>query len=178
MENSDGVGLLITKNKIVFISNEDEETITKFKWNATIHGNKFYATRYEYKPSGNRMIYMHRMIMGVNGGEVDHINGDPLDNRRENLRVVTHQQNHFNMKKMSTIASSKYRGVCWSKDHQSWIVQIRHNGHSRLVTCIESEKIAAMIYDLLAIDRFGEYANLNFPELRRFCDFAKSLKGE
>ncbi|MES2766489.1 MAG: HNH endonuclease, partial [Bacteroidota bacterium] len=68
--------------------------------------------------------------------EVDHINGDTLDNRRENLRLVTHQQNLFNQRAQEG-CSSKYRGVYKSSTTAGWTVQIKHNGRVRTIHGIE-----------------------------------------
>jgi len=96
--------------------------------------------------------------------DVDHINGDSLDNRRCNLRFVTHQQNLMNQAPQSG-CSSKYKGVYLNKKLNSWVVQIKYRGRMRSITGIQNEKIADMIYDLLALDRFKEFAKFNFPEM-------------
>jgi hypothetical protein len=59
---------------------------------------------------------------------------------------------------------SKFKGVYWSTNDNSWVVQIKENGRYRTIHGIQSEDIAGMIYDLLALDRFKEYARFNNPK--------------
>lgn len=71
--------------------------------------------------------YVHRDILGAKKGEsVDHINGNTLDNRKENLRICTHQQNMCNQK-TRTDNKSNVKGVYWSEERQKWCVQIAAN---------------------------------------------------
>lgn len=92
------------------VSNEDYETLKNKKW--YIRSNDGYVCRNEtlkgqivkaenYRKTKQRSILLHRFIMGMDGGNVryvvDHINGDKLDNRRENLRIVTVAQNLWNV---------------------------------------------------------------------------------
>jgi hypothetical protein len=72
--------------------------------------------------------YLHRHLMGLRPGDkrqVDHINGDRLDNRRVNLRVVTEQENKRGYR--TARASSGHRGVVWDKRNQRWRVQVQRN---------------------------------------------------
>jgi hypothetical protein len=70
-------------------------------------------------------ILLHRFILNAKKGEiVDHINMNPLDNRRENLRIVTKSQNMQNRKKQSNNTSG-HKGVSWSKKDKKWRATIR-----------------------------------------------------
>jgi hypothetical protein len=72
--------------------------------------------------------YVHREIMGAKKGEsVDHINGNKLDNRKENLRICTHTENMWNTKKPKTNKSG-IKGVHWQEDRQKWSAQISYKG--------------------------------------------------
>lgn len=88
----------LTQGYITVVSNEDYKTLKKFKWCVSRSGKKGKAQKYgepyavTYK--GGRKQYMHRMIMGdPENAIVDHINHQSLDNRRENLRVVSRSEN-------------------------------------------------------------------------------------
>lgn len=158
----------LTRGKVAKVSPEDYDELSKFKWHATTTHNGNYAARCVRKSDTKRAVnvYMHRQILKAcdsNEFEVDHINGDPLDNRRENLRLVEHHQNAKNQTCQDNV-SSKFKGVYWSTNDNSWVVQIKENGRYRTIHGIQSEDIAGMIYDLLALDRFKEYARFNNPK--------------
>jgi hypothetical protein len=119
---------------------------------------------------------MHQQIMKVGKGvNIDHRDGDGLDNRKLNLRVATNAQNSRNSRKRTGNVSSKYKGVSWHKRDKVWQVYIRYEG--RLI-CIGSHKSdvvdgvdvgeikAGKDYDGAAIKYFGAFARLNFPEER------------
>jgi len=99
----------------------------------------------------DRSIKIHQFILGIKKGkEIDHINGDILDNRIENLRYVTHQQNMFNMKPST---KRPYRGVSWDKTRGKWKSEIMKDGKAKylgryelLNDAIESRKRAEKIY--------------------------------
>lgn len=104
---------------------------------------------------------MHRIIMQApDGVEVDHINGNTLDNRRENLRLATHQQNSWNQKKR-TGSRSAFKGVCWHGQNSKWRARIKVSGKEIALGCYASEVEAAKAYNAAAIKHFGEFARLN-----------------
>lgn len=91
-----------------------------------------YAYRELRGFSPRRTVLLHREIAGLvpgDGREVDHLNRDRLDNRRVNLRVVTHAENQQNMSSHRGSAS-KYRGVSWQSDRQRWLAQATINGRT------------------------------------------------
>jgi hypothetical protein len=103
---------------------------------------------------------MHRLIINAPlGKEVDHINGDSLDNRRDNLRLCTRQQNCCN-RKHQIKAKSKYKGVHPRKD--KWAAVIRFKKRLRHIGVFETEVAAAMAYDDKARELFGDFAFTNF----------------
>lgn len=106
-------------------------------------------------------IQMHRLIKETNL-EVDHINGNSLDNRVENLRVVTHQQNVWNIRKIPKNKSG-YRGVSYLSRKRKWQATICHKGKTVFLGYFDDKESAARAYDLKAISLRGEFAILNFP---------------
>lgn len=108
---------------------------------------------------------LHRFILDVpNGMVVDHINRDKSDNRRENLRVCTQAENVRNSKRTSGL--SKYKGVQLNKKYNKWTATINFLGVKKQIGTYIDEIEAAKAYDKKALELFGEFAYLNFPELK------------
>lgn len=126
------------------------------------------ATRYHYVATvGKDPILLHRFLTGAATGMcVDHINGDPLDNRRENLRVCTHAQNMLNKKKNSN-SKNRFKGVTRSRHPNSWCASIgsKRAKSFRYLGYFRSEELAAAMYDIAAVLTYGEFACLNFPHV-------------
>ena len=109
-----------------------------------------------------KIIFMHSIILPApNGFVVDHINGNRLDNRRENLRLVTVQQNNFNRRSNINYCSSRYKGVFWIEERQLWRSSIKLNGKSTNLGYFRSEEDAASAYNFYAVKLFGSFARLN-----------------
>ena len=110
-----------------------------------------------------RTVLLHRLLMNTpEGFETDHINGNKLDNRKSNLRICTRSQNQHNQKPRT--GSSKYKGVCWYKPVEKWLAQIRSSGKKKHIGLFSDEKEAALAYNSVARELFGEYARLNIVE--------------
>lgn len=106
-----------------------------------------------------RMLYLHREIMAPPGGmEVDHRNGDPLDCRRANLRLATHEQNTRNGR-MRISNTSGYKGV--SRTPGGWRACISSGGRQIALGIFASRWDAAGAYDGAALSIFREFARLN-----------------
>lgn len=102
------------------VDTADIEHVSQFRWHTDANG---YAMR--YLPERRGHISMHRDLLGLSAGddrECDHINRNKLDNRRNNLRVVTHSQNGQNLPVFPSV--SKYRGVDWLKRNGKWRARI------------------------------------------------------
>lgn len=156
----------LTRGKEAVVSSEDYDSLMSQRtWYCTVAG---YAIS-TLSAAGNAKIYMHRAIAErmagqpiPDGYEVDHINGNRLDNRRENLRLVTHSQNMMNASSRQN-RSSKYKGVSWDKVNRRWRAVIFLNKKQTSLGRHDSEEAAAKAYDAKAKELFGEYARLNFP---------------
>ena len=95
--------------------------------------------------------------------EIDHINGDKLDNRRRNLRLCTHQQNAFNQKRRRTNTSG-YIGVSYARGRGCFEAYIHHHGRKHHLGVFPDALLAARTRDCVARLLFGEYARLNFQK--------------
>jgi hypothetical protein len=113
-------------------------------------------TTYAHRVIAERMI--GRKLLGAE--RVDHINGNGTDNRRENLRVVTHAQNLMNRPGWRK-SSSKYKGVTFYKRDQKWQAKICPSGKTMHLGYFDQELDAAKAYNAAAMQHFGKYAVLN-----------------
>jgi hypothetical protein len=120
---------------------------------------KYYAKGFV----GGKRVYLARLILGVTDPRVlvDHRDGNPMNCRRDNLRVCSHSQNVFNSG--SRGGTSVYKGVHFDKYHQRWIGRIAAHGVKRRLGMFNSEEEAARAYDAAALELHGEFARLNFP---------------
>ena len=115
--------ITLTQGKEAIVDDDDYEMLMEYKWCAQkrITGI-FYVARSTPKDSSGKqkiLLLMHREITNApKGMEVDHINGNPLDNRKENLRICTNQQNAMNRGKRSDNTSG-YKGVSYKKKKSS-----------------------------------------------------------
>jgi len=111
---------------VALVDDEDFEELNKYKWNAhksSRSKNTYYAVRHILAKENPKrpMVSMHATIMGTKGGfEIDHFNGNGLDNQKHNLRHTTHQVNGQNLHMNK---SSAYVGVYWHKKANKWQAQ-------------------------------------------------------
>ena len=153
----------LTQGKVALVDDADYEWLSSWKWCANRSHRGWYATRDCYDGPHTR-VRMHRVIMDAQPGEqVDHINGNGLDNRRENLRICSHSENQHNAAKRRG-CSSRYKGIYWHKGHGKWVARVWLTGSQHSLGLFTDEVEAARVYDDAAREKFGEFARLNFPE--------------
>lgn len=146
------------------IDEEDAEEVLARRWCARVGATgKVYALRTRRvfeggSANGNAKVYLHRWLLGEPSGEVDHRNGDSLDNRRTNLRIATRSEQMANCGPRGT---SRYRGV--STRGEKWIATAYKHGSRMWGGTFDTEEDAARAYDVMAFELHGEFARLNFP---------------
>jgi len=162
----EGVSLIALGHwRYAIVDTEDLRRLSRFRWCASNKSKKsskpkFYAQRKD----GDKIIYMHREVLSMDGSiELDHINGNTLDNRKANLRVCTSRQNSRNSRKRKG-CSSRFKGVFWSKNTGKWRASIKNSVKRIHLGYFESESQAAKAYDEKAKELFGKYAHPNFPD--------------
>lgn len=162
----------LTQGYFALVDNEEESMLKRHKWCVSVKATGVYAVRrVTVSPKKHRMVYMHRLLIGLKYGDkkqADHINGDTLDNRKCNLRVCNHRQNQQNSKS-ARHSSSKYKGVTWSKNNQKWLARICICGKSIHLGSFSSEKDAAHMYDRVALAEFKKFVKTNFSPERYSC---------
>jgi hypothetical protein len=174
--------ILLTQGKEAIVSEEDFSKLNQFRWCAHKGpSNKYYAvtdlninhqyagkarvvTKKYKKLNGEtveykrKKVFMHWMIIADSKNETDHINGNSLDNRRENLRLVTHNQNLMNKKKYKNNTSG-FKGVYRCRD--KWRAAISIGGKRTHIGSFSKIEDAVKTYNKMAVKVFGEYARLN-----------------
>lgn len=155
----------LNNNLVAFVSDEDYEWLSQWKWYGLRYKHTTYAVRTEYKKdSENRRIFkrvwMHRLILNLTDRKIqgDHKDRNGLNNQRDNLRVATQSQNNANRNKNS---SSQYLGISYYKKRKAWRVSIRTPHGHRHSNDIKNETEAALLYNKWATEIHGEFANLN-----------------
>lgn len=143
------------------VDDDDYLYLVKFKWIISDGGYAIHCMRAE-----NRTVKLriHRFIMGVTDSKilVDHISGDKLDNRKENLRIASNSLNRHNCKTdISKVKLGVFRGVHYRADRGTYEVKVSHN--SKNVDCGRFENIldAAKAYDKAVTKLYGDDAVTN-----------------
>lgn len=128
------------------IDAKDRELVQKYKW--YLKPDPGYAHLTTRRDGKSYTLLMHRLIMGLDKGDrrqVDHINRNRLDNRRENLRICTPAENGQNRHGESPWLNtySIHRGVSWHKQRKKWYASCRVDGLLRHVGSFLTEEEAA-----------------------------------
>jgi hypothetical protein len=144
----------LTHGKVALVGAADRELMSVFPWRAVRIRHTWYAETYV---EGARE-YMHRLLMGVGPGQrVDHRDGDGLNNRRSNLRLVTSGLNQANRRVV--LSKSGYKGV--TQRAGRWRAYITVGGKFQSLGAFATPEEAARAYDAAARELFGEFACTN-----------------
>lgn len=147
----------LTRGKVAIVDDEDYEYLSQWKWYCE---NSGYARRTFNSVS----VLMHVLLMNYpEKGQIDHINGNKLDNRRSNLRICSHQENNRNKSKAKG-KTSKYKGVWFDKSRNRWQAYIDHEYKRYHLGRFKTEIEAAKAYNKKAKELFGQFAKLNKVE--------------
>lgn len=151
---------------VALVDDADVPLVSAHRWSLHTGGYAMSAVR---SGGSRRTIYMHRLIVGAPPGrergdwiEVDHINGQKLDNRRANLRLARRRDNVVN-KLSPNRRSGKFRGVERTRGGL-WRARIYRNGCLHHIGVFDTAENAARAYDAAAQTYFGCFAQLNFGD--------------
>lgn len=155
IDNGDGTcTVTLTKGKVAIIDAADAEAVARHTW--CIQGK--YAATNMWNPQ--RLVRLHRFLMDPpEGMEVDHIDGDGLNCRRSNMRIVTRRQNQWNNHGRGV---NPYVGIC--KEGRRWRPVFVDDGTMHWLGTFETPEEAALMRDYVAWSVRGEHAYLNFPD--------------
>lgn len=157
----------LTQGKVALVDDEDYDYLMQWKWYYNSSGTHCAAVRsgrLEDFNNGKRpRILMHRVITKpVENDVIDHIDGNPLNNQKFNLRVCTQGQNSKNIRKhIRKNNMVTYKGVTWNVRIKRYIAQIGYNMSRIYLGTFKTEEEAALAYNAAAIQYHGEFAKLN-----------------
>lgn len=146
--------IALTQGLVALVDDEDYERLNQFTWYAHKGKNTFYA-RTSQKP----MVYMHKMLLDA--PIVDHINGNGVDNTKNNLRAASQTNNNANGRKRRNATSSKFKGVSFDSTRQKWECKVNFQGRRVFFGRYDSELDAAKAYNEAALSIFGSFAKVN-----------------
>lgn len=153
------------------VDDEDYPDLKRFRWHLSNNGYVYRSVGFTDEDSGrvSMKISMHRHIVfeklwrAKKTEEIDHINGNKLDNRRCNLRIVSRSQNAQN-KGPRKDSPTGFKGV--TIQGKKFLSQIHSEKKNYRLGLFDSAENAARAYDAKALELFGEYAWLNFREAK------------
>lgn len=135
--------------KTMLLDLDDFERIHKITGDLSIYLSTYPTNTYAVYEKNNRSNSIHREIMNTpKGMHTDHINGNGLDNRKRNLRVVTRVVNNQN-RKLSKNNLSKTNGVFWNKLAKKWNVEISVEGKSKYIGVFDTLQDAIKVRKLI-----------------------------
>lgn len=167
VHHSDHIEILLTQGYSTIVDLDCPEEILEKNWCALVQRKSVYAVR------SSSQVYLHRAILGLTDPtiQVDHRNGDSLNNMRANLRPCTQRQNLANQG-ANTGSTSRFRGVSWDRRQRCWVAQVGYwdgqqsgrvwAGH------FDDEATAAQAWDKAALESGlydPEFLRLNFPNV-------------
>ena len=155
----------LTKGQVTIVDDEDYDDLMKYKWFAVYNKNinSYYACRNSRKSDNlvnRKVILMHRYIININSkNDIDHINGNTLDNRTINLRSCTRSQNMMNRGPQINNTSG-YKGV-FNINNGKWMARIGLNSKYKYLGVFTDKDSAARAYNNASIEMHGEFGYQN-----------------
>lgn len=157
----------LTKGYTATIDADDADAVEQHSWCANLCSNGSIYAKTRIGGRKGRGVSLHEFLLGkVKGLQIDHIDGNTLNNCRSNLRHVNPSQNCMNRGKIRRACASAYKGVTNRKCRKSspWQARIQVGDKRVLLGFFDTQERAARAYDVAAMQYFGPFARLNFPK--------------
>lgn len=154
----------LSKGYFTWVDDGDFARLAQFPWHVIFSGQSHvYAMRIRADRSHS---LMHREILGLPSTKqdkrvVDHIDGNPLNNCRANLRICTRAENNRNCNRVQRTSMAGLKGVRLTKSGKRWEARISFDGRLRSLGCFPLKESAGAAYDRAARELFGEFAAPN-----------------
>ena len=152
------------KHGTAIVDEQDFDKINQYRWKSSFVGKA--KTPYATSSHFGRTVYMHRLVMDAPKGTViDHIDGNGLNNSRDNLRFVTYSQNNMNQP-IRCDNTSGHKGINWCEDRQKYQVYINIDRKRKSLGRYKTLEEAIYVRDEAVKAHYGEYAreNSSLPE--------------
>ena len=149
---------LINSNKNALVDKEDFDNLNKFRWYLSTNG-------YVRSTINKKRVLIHRFLLNPKEFfKVDHIDRNPLNNKKKNLRICSSRENTLNSKPQSNKKYSKFKGVSYcntEKRKKRWVAACELYGKRITIGRFNNELEAAKAYNNKAKEIFGEFAYIN-----------------
>lgn len=144
--------------KSILVSDEDYAYLINFRWTLAKRRDKNYAKAY----INGKNVFVHNLIMKNSplGLTPDHIDGDGLNNQRDNLRLASRSEQQANTRVYNTNTSG-YRGVSLNKRTGKYVAYVGHGSQRNSIGYFFTPKEAVLAYNKAATKFFGQFAKLN-----------------
>lgn len=146
---------------LIQVDDMDQDLLNGHKWYCCADG--YVRAHFRSAVRGRFNVYLHRVIMArvigrplVHTEVVDHIDGQPLNNRRANMRVTTQRLNVNRKNKLRSDNTSKYRGIYWHKRNKCWVAKIGYLGKYKYLGSFDTKDDAHMEYRKWAVKLLGQ----------------------
>lgn len=147
--------ITLPSGHLALVDADDFARLARYDWRIQQPGHYVRAT------VNSARTHLHRLIVGATAGQVvDHINHNPLDNRRTNLRICNDAQDLANKRRPRTNTGG-YKGVVWRPSRHKWEASVQPRGKARFLGRFDDPWDAAQAYNSAALELYGEFAQLN-----------------
>ena len=166
-----GIGFASNTNKEFYFDLEDYDKIKDYCWHESISSNGYHAMTTQIKTiDGRKNIYMHSFL---GYAYHDHMDRNPLNNRKNNLRPATHIENSRNRGKPSHNTSG-FIGVAWDKTRSRWISYVKLDGKFKKLGRFKNKEDAIKARLEAELKYFGEFA----PQQHLFEQYGVTIQNK